>query len=239
LPDPASPRRNEPAHAACRRELGELLDDLVHELRTPLTVIAGYAALAAEEGEALDPLIRQSVTAIDQQSGRLSDQLEVLLEMARLWSGKRALEQRRFDLAALGRNLANTHDVESDVPLPAYVRGDKGLVGEACQVLLDNALAFGAPPVCVRVGREQGQAKLMVEDHGSGVPPEFVPLIGRRPFRGGAEDDEREGTGCRLLLVAAIAEAHGGGLYYSREAGVTRFTLTLPPAGERRAGAER
>jgi signal transduction histidine kinase len=235
-PRSTASHQGQTADPSRRGEFGALLDDVTHELRTPLTSIAGYVALLCEERDALDREHRDWVAAIERQSARLGDQLDVLLDLARLWSGRRALERRRFDLAALGRMLAQKYDIESDARSACYVHGDRGLMVNAGTMLLDNALAFGAPPVSVRVGREHGRLALAVEDHGPGVPAEFVPLIGRRPFRGGAADQQREGTGCRLLLVAAIAEAHGGSLGYDRADGVTRFILTLP-SGRSSAGA--
>lgn len=228
----------QPAAAGRGREFGELLDDLVHELRTPLTVIAGYAALLMEDGGTLDPLVRQWVTSIDQQSTRLGGQLGVLLDLARLWSGKRMVVASRFDLAGLGRTLARARGMESDTAPRLYVSADRVLVETAAGILLDNALVYGAPPILVRTCRGDGMTMLVVEDSGPGVPGEFAALIGKRPFRGGEEERQREGSGCRLLLAAAIAEAHGGELRYQRAAGATRFILALPsPPTDRRARA--
>jgi signal transduction histidine kinase len=213
---------------ACRRAFGTLLYDVVHELRTPLTAIAGYAALLAEDTHALDPFARQSIATIERQAARLGDQLETLLALAHLWSGRRPLARARVDLVALARELVRGRGVEVDTPARLRIHGDRAWLVEAAAILLNNALAHGAPPVRVRVGVAGGVPFFAVEDRGPGVAPEFVPLIGRRPLRASPEEAQREGSGLRLLLAAALVETHGGSLAYERDAGITRFTLWFP-----------
>ena len=59
---------------------------------------------------------------------------------------------------------------------------------------------------------------LSVRDTGPGIPPDELPRIWDRLFRGDASRTER-GLGLGLSLVRAIVEAHGGTVEVESEPG--------------------
>jgi signal transduction histidine kinase len=96
--------------------------------------------------------------------------------------------------------------------------------------LIVNALRYGAPPVEVRV--EGDPRRLIVEDRGPGVAPEFVPRLFERFSR---SDESRRsaapGAGLGLSIASAYANALGGELSYEpAQPHGARFTLSLPAA---------
>ena len=78
------------------------------------------------------------------------------------------------------------------------------LAGQRDQVHARPAAASRCTPAC-----EGGEAVLTVTDTGLGIPPEELPRIWERLYRGDASRSER-GLGLGLSLVKAIVEAHGG-----------------------------
>ena len=116
------------------------------------------------------------------------------------------------------------------------VRGDRILIGEAIDNLLDNALRYGCGDGgAIRVSAciEGGMARLVVEDDGPGVPPEERERIFER-FERGVEDGS-DGCGLGLAIVREIAERHGGSVRLTASVGGARFELDLPSAEGSRA----
>jgi signal transduction histidine kinase len=91
------------------------------------------------------------------------------------------------------------------------VSGDRTRLEQVAANLIDNAVKYTPQggTVEVTVGREGDAATFSVRDTGPGIPPDELPRIWDRLFRGDASRTER-GLGLGLSLVRAIVEAHGG-----------------------------
>jgi signal transduction histidine kinase len=114
----------------------------------------------------------------------------------------------------------------------AIVRGDERLLERVIGNLVDNAVKHCRSGGEVRVVLESGPAAtLTVSDNGPGVPPEDVPHLFVRFFRGDPARQAGEGTGLGLAIAKAGAEAHGGQLEFLGNAPGAVFRLTLPLDG--------
>jgi signal transduction histidine kinase len=96
-------------------------------------------------------------------------------------------------------------DLETDGPIPA--RFDAKLLGRALRNLMENALraSAGGGRVTVRVERQNGVAKIAVQDEGPGVRPENLPRIFDPYF-----STHDTGTGLGLPIARRVVEEHGG-----------------------------
>ena len=115
--------------------------------------------------------------------------------------------------------------LETDGPIE--VRFDAKLLGRAVRNLLENALraaAAGGGEVLVRVDRENGYARIAVEDNGPGVRPENLPRIFDPYF-----STHDTGTGLGLPIARRVVEEHGGHIAArNREGGGLEVVITLP-----------
>jgi signal transduction histidine kinase len=209
-----------------------------HELRTPISVVHGIAAtLHARVDELADDQVHALLGTLVQQTDRLRDLADQLLDLSRLESGGHGVAERfrpRERLEELLPRIAGdrTGDVRVAVAPQAELVADPVAFERVAANLILNALRYGKPPVEVRAEENGGGFRLVVEDRGPGVPPEFVPRLFDRFSR---SDDSRRsgapGAGLGLSIAAAYADALGGCLGYEEAApNGARFTLTLPAA---------
>jgi signal transduction histidine kinase len=219
-----------------------LKDDFVsiasHELRAPISVVHGIAAtLHARVDDLRHEQVHALLGQLVVQTDRLRDLADQLLDLSRIERGGAAGPAERFDpyerLHELVPRIAGERT--ADVRLLAAPGGslvaDPIAFERVAANLILNALRYGTPPVEIRV--EHGERlRLVVEDHGPGVPPEFVPRLFERFSR---SDESRRsatpGAGLGLAIAAAYARALGGELGYEpAQPRGARFTLTLPAA---------
>jgi two-component system, OmpR family, osmolarity sensor histidine kinase EnvZ len=203
-----------------------LLAGVSHDLRTPLARLR----LGLELANA-DPATRQGMVADIEEMDRVIGQF---LDFARGEQGA-ALEIR--DLNALAKSVAeryanNGRDVrfEPGVLAPFSMRPTAitRLIGN----LVDNALAYGAPPVEIRTSASPGVAVLEVADRGPGIAANDVERL-KQPFTRStdsrARDDGAPGAGLGLAIVDRIARLHGGRFDLApRDGGGTIARVTLP-----------
>jgi two-component system, OmpR family, osmolarity sensor histidine kinase EnvZ len=107
--------------------------------------------------------------------------------------------------------------------------------------LLDNAHAYGAPPVDIETRRGANGWVLSVSDHGKGIAPDDIikasrPFVRLDPARGGSGH-----SGLGLAIVERLARRAGGECEVSNRAeGGLQIVMTFPfdsatlPASERR-----
>jgi two-component system, OmpR family, osmolarity sensor histidine kinase EnvZ len=115
-------------------------------------------------------------------------------------------------------------------PLPLRPTALARLLGN----LIDNALAYGAPPVEVTTSVRDGRAVLDVADRGPGVPAEDAERL-KQPFTRASAARTRAdgvaGAGLGLAIVERIARLHGGAFdLLPRDGGGVLARVTLPLA---------
>lgn len=100
--------------------------------------------------------------------------------------------------------------------------------------LAENALKYNnfGGNVFIRLRREDGSAKLLVEDTGIGIPEEDIPHIFSRFYRvDKARSRAQGGSGLGLSIVHDAVKSNGGAISVERRETVgTRFTVCFPLA---------
>jgi two-component system OmpR family sensor kinase len=223
---------------ASEDRLRRFLADASHELRTPLTSIRGYAELFRRGANERPDDLAKSMQRIEQEAGRMGVLVEDLLVLARLDQG-RPLEKRAVDLADLASDaVADARAVDPARPIglasngPVVVQGDETRLRQVLANLLTNALHHtpAKTPVEVEVAEADGNAVLIVADHGPGLPPEDADKIFERFYRADrSRARETGGVGLGLSIVAAITHAHDGTVVVEQTpGGGATFRVTLP-----------
>jgi K+-sensing histidine kinase KdpD len=227
-----------------RREFMQIAS---HELRTPLTVIRGYASLL-EEGSlgVIPPAAQRAIRTLLDKAGEMRGQVERMLLLARLEDGATAQQMTQLDLRTVVTDAVDR--VRPQVELkqgtlhvelaaaPLTVVGDPERLATAVDNLLQNAVKFSAGPPEIEVtgDRQDGHVRVVVKDHGIGIPAAARPHLFEKFFR--VNDPELNnvvGTGIGLYLVRQVVEGHGGRVEVASQPGQgSAFEIDLPVAVE-------
>lgn len=200
-----------------------------HELRTPIAVVHGIVSTLHLRGDDLSAeQVRELRATAYAQTQRLALLTEQLLDLSRIEAG--AVAERRVRVRPrelVDELLVRTvperrREVAVEIDDALELETDPDGLERVLANLIVNALRYGEPPVRVAV---EG-SRIVVEDHGPGVPPELVPRLFDRFTRGSGE---RGGAGLGLAIARSYAEALGGSLAYEpSEPRGARFSLVLP-----------
>jgi signal transduction histidine kinase len=121
-------------------------------------------------------------------------------------------------------------DIRTNVPAELAIDVDRNRMRQVLANLLDNAVKYTSAGGVVQIAarRDTSDAVLTVSDTGVGIPPEELPRIWDRLYRGDKSRSTR-GLGLGLSLVKAIVAAHGGRVdVQSRPGAGSTFELRLP-----------
>ena len=236
---------------ASQQQMRRFFADASHELRTPLASLRANAELYQqgalrgpdEVDEVMDRIVLET-----RRMGRLVDDM---LRLARL--GQHPGRSREpVDMTAVVAGCAERARI-ADPARTWQVRiadglatvGDEELLRRAVDNLLMNVLVHTPADAAGAISGYQtdGQVIIDVSDDGPGVPPDHLPHIFERFYRGGARSrlylpgqpaptHLPAGSGLGLAIAAEIAAAHGG-LAYAAPGSPKglRITLSLPVDG--------
>jgi two-component system sensor histidine kinase TctE len=200
----------------------DFLANVAHQLRTPLAGLKTQLEwLGARHAE---PDTAQSVGLMLSATERMIRQTNQLLALARaepLQFEKARLEPLALDALVAGAVQAFVDqatlkhiDIGFDLQ-PATVTGDRFLLRDLIDNLIDNAIRYTPPHGAVTVSVRAGL--LTVEDNGPGIPPAQREQVFNRYVR---LDDTTHGSGLGLAIVRDIALVHGA-----------RLAVSTPPGG--------
>jgi two-component system sensor histidine kinase BaeS len=218
------------------RDRRNLTADVAHELRTPL---AALRAGLEELRDGLVPPTPEGLAGLHDQSLRLGRVVADLAELSAVETAGLSLHLASVDLAQIARDESSLREpqlraAELNVTVepggPAYVRADADRLHQAVGNLLANAARYCRPgdSVTLSVSVDDGQAVLRIADSGPGIPPDELPHIFDRLWRGRAAE-QVAGSGIGLALVREIVSSHGGTIEAtSAPAEGTTITIRLP-----------
>lgn len=226
---------------ADRDRLREFVADVSHELRTPIAALRMYTELQSNE-DVDQATRREFLERSIEQIGRLEWLSTNLLDLSRIDAGIFPLDMRTGDVRdpvqavvqALSEDaMARGVSLDSQVPSePVELRFDRERIVQLMTNLIGNALKFTprGGGVSVRLEDRDGEVGIMVSDTGPGIPPDELPRIFERFYRGTNTGDARaSGSGLGLAIARSIVEMHGGTIDVGSEIGRgTEFRIHLP-----------
>ena len=223
----------------------EFISSVSHELRTPLTAIKGWAETMCMEA---DPdTVQRGVHVIVNETERLSEMVEELLDFSRMQSGRFSLQCATMDvLAELGDAVLiyaekakreNIRIIYQEPEMLPFVYGDKNRIRQVFINVIDNAIKYSNPGSTITVSAEEvsGMIQVTITDNGVGISAADLPRVKTKFFKA---NHTRRGSGIGLAVADEITTMHGGRLDITSELNVgTNVTITLPIESQRRSSA--
>lgn len=214
---------------------------VTHELKTPVASLRLYLD-TLEYRELPSGRRKEFYRTMRKDLDRLNATINNVLDAA-LYTDRPVQDPRPLDLARLVRRAIDLTLTRHQLPGEAIryegapslqLAGDAQALETAVLNLLDNAVKYSKAGVRIEVevwGDGDGQAHVLVRDHGMGFSRTHLPFIFTRFYRIGSEfRRSRSGTGLGLFIVRSIVKGHRGALTADSpgpNCGST-FTITLP-----------
>jgi two-component system sensor histidine kinase KdpD len=235
--------RDEASRAHSLAEANELrtalLQAVSHDLRTPLASIkASVTSLRQPEIAWSEDDTAEFLRTIDEETDRLTNLVENLLDMSRINAGVLSPTVRPLALeevvpaalASLGDRAARVDtDVSESLP---RVLADPALLERVVANIIDNAVRLSPPDKRVRVaaGAYDGRIDLRVIDQGPGIPREQRDHV-FQPFQRFGDSPGGTGVGLGLAVARGFASAMGATIDIDdTPGGGTTIGITLPVA---------
>ena len=203
------------------QERNTMLAGIAHDLKTPLARLRLRAEMLA------DPKAAAGVTRDVDSMSAIVEQFLTFAQSSEPTARPVPVDKRIAELAA---SLA-----EQDRTVVLELGAGEGFRMIATQLdrivsnLVDNAYAYGEPPVCLATARTHEGWRLTVDDHGSGIPQEAMervtlPFVRLDPARGGNAH-----SGLGLAIVDRLVRQAGGKLtLLNRPEGGLRVEMVFP-----------
>jgi len=206
---------------AAFRALSELSAELAHELLTPLHVLRQQSEVVLSRARSAEEY-RDLLDSSHEELDRLGRMAKDMLFLARTEDPRSSIDRQPLAIAAELNDVAEYLDalaaeaevtLEVDAPPTLRVVGDRMLLRRALVNVVTNALGHTPPGGRVRLsGHADGTSVIAcVEDNGAGIPPDILPRVFDRYFRGpGTTGRPVHGSGLGLAIVRGIMQLHGG-----------------------------
>jgi two-component system sensor histidine kinase KdpD len=201
-----------------------LFDSVSHELKTPLAAMT--AALQQPRPDSVE---------LQQAARRLTHTVNNLLDATRLESGLLQPVREWCDPGdlvheAVAASGLREGDVQINIAknLPA-VSVDSGLIQQALNALLSNAMSYGKSdrPIEVSATRDDSTLVISVADRGAGLEPGEETKVFQKFYRG--PRTRPGGLGLGLSIARQLVEANGGQIVaQNRQRGGAVFSIRLP-----------
>lgn len=221
----------------------DFINNMTHEFKTPLSTIA------ISTGVLKDPSIVQAperlinyATIIENETNRLKQQVERVLQMARLEKNNLTLKRETTDLHELISESVKNNTValqKKSGKFELYLNAENSLVNidklhfsNVLYNLMDNAIKYCtiAPTITITTSSSHHQFTLDVKDNGIGISEDNLKKIFHRFYRvptGNLHDVK--GFGLGLNYVKLVVESHGGKIMVNSKMGSgSTFTILLP-----------
>ena len=203
------------------RKLEELrkqfVTDISHEIKTPISVIRANSETLSSTGAIKDPkLAEKFLKSILNNSERLSEMLDDLLELEKIEFGGLVLNRKKFNVRgqidlilesqqalADENNIIITNHIDKNISLKV----DKDSFTTIFSNLINNSIKYSRTEGSVDLKAIENKSALIISiaDEGLGIEKQYLNKVFNRFYRTPKARANTKGTGLGLSLVKQLA----------------------------------
>ncbi len=221
----------------------DFINNMTHELKTPISTIS-LASQMLEDGSITNTpqTIEHISRVINQESKRLSYQVEKVLQMAVFNEGRLKFKFKEFDVNKMIETVAANFElrvkskngklITEKLATNAIVNGDEVHITNVIFNLLDNAVKYSneTPEIKISTENRKDQLLISVQDKGIGIAKEHQTAIFDRFYRVPTGNIHNvKGFGLGLSYVKKIVDSHNAKIKVESAVNKgTKFTILFP-----------
>jgi two-component system phosphate regulon sensor histidine kinase PhoR len=221
----------------------DFINNMTHELKTPISTIS-LASQMLEDGSITNTpqTIEHISRVINQESKRLSYQVEKVLQMAVFNEGKLKFKFKEFDVNKMIDSVAANFElrvkskngklITEKLAEKTMINGDEVHITNVIFNLLDNAVKYSkdSPEIKITTENRKGELAISVQDKGIGISKEYHSQIFDRFYRVPTGNIHNvKGFGLGLSYVKKIVDSHNAKITVESVVNKgTKFTILFP-----------
>jgi len=195
----------------------DFVSNASHELKTPIAAVRGNINLIKRHGDKHPEVIPESLGYIDEESLRMQNLIENLLNLSRADRAELVLEN--INLSQISEKIGQqyqtsiTDKLKLQIEPDLHIAGNNDTLKQIIVALLDNAKKYSAEnsPITLKLEQVSGKIQLSVEDNGIGIPDDQKKLIFQRFYRvDTSHSTDIKGSGLGLSIVSQLVKLNNG-----------------------------
>lgn len=221
----------------------DFINNMTHEFKTPISTISMSGEALLKPGITDKPeKIQRYASIIKEESQRLRNHVDKILEIAVLDADKPKLRFSKFDVndvidSATDRLRVKIEDLHGTIHIQksavnSTINADRDHIQNIIFNLLENGMKYsgGAPHLSVRTTDEGRYIAIHISDTGIGIPRKYQKFIFQKFYRVGTGNVHNvKGFGLGLHYVKKMINAHKGRITLKSDEGKgSCFTIYLP-----------
>jgi PAS domain S-box-containing protein len=226
------------------KELEQRKDDFInmasHELKTPITSMKLYIdVLLSRAHESKDDKSLHVLSSIKEQSERLQELVNDLLDVSRIQTGKLNFQKTDFRMDELLKDCIETlqattkdHKLVFPDETPIMIHADKFRIYQVMTNLLTNAIKYSPKGKKIEISLQKAPHDIVVSvrDYGIGIPKSQHKKIFERLYQINSPGEKTyPGLGMGLYISKEIVKRHRGKIWVVSEKGKgSEFFFSLP-----------
>ncbi|MGG5369340.1 HAMP domain-containing sensor histidine kinase [Enterococcus sp. AZ196] len=217
-------------HALEQRK--DLADTLSHELKTPLGVIRAYSEGLGEATPEQEESYRQTII---EETEKMAEMINDLLDLSALEAGSTSLSVESFDLVELVEAIAGREFIDSRTTYfelsyslpeqPIFIIADQKRMRQVLHNFMSNAKKFvtDSGKIHIELTTLKGNAHFLIYNDGPNVSSDSW-----NKFQRSKGEENKSGSGLGLTIAAQILTMHQADFGFNNRTAGVEFYFSLP-----------